>query len=187
MKKIIFTLTLLYPFLTPLADAREILGLNFCGKVSVDDVKNSLEKNGAKFIKEKVDEDTGVISITTFDYQIADTNAEVEFEIYKDKLFQIVFKDGRIISEILKSKYGLARSSKESGLINSNIFHYNSKDKDIDIFETFAEVSPSLGLRYGGSWHHATYVCKPVDRVLKKAVEQIEKQKQLQKKGANKL
>ena len=187
MKKLLLSCSLLFSMLIPLAEAKEILGLNFCGQVSVDVVKQTLEKNGAKFIEVKVIEDTDVTSIKTLDYQIAGTNAEVEFEIYKGKLFRIEFKDGNIISNILDSKYGRVRTSEESGLINKKIFHFNSKDKDIDIFETFAEVSPTLGLRGTRTWHHATYECKSINKILNQDYEKKQKQKQLQIKGANQL
>ena len=187
MKKLLLTCNLSLAFFAPAVEAKEILGLNFCGTVSVDDIKKSLGKNEATVSEEKIDDETGMISVKTKDYKLADVNAEVTFSIYKGKLYKIEFADGGIVSEILKSKYGLLRNARENGILIKDIYYYNSKDKDIDIYETFAKFSPSLGVSIGGNWHYATYLCKPLDRLLTAEIEKNEKRKQLQKKGANQL
>ena len=128
-----------------------------------------------------------MIAIQTKDFKLADAIHDVTFNIYKGKLYKIQFADAGIVSEILKSKYGLLRNTREHGVLVKEIYNYNSKDKDIDIFETFAKTSPSLGLSLTGNWHYATYLCKPIDRLLSAEIEKIEKRKQLQKKGANQL
>lgn len=163
------------------------MGLNFCGTVSVADIKKSIEKNNGTVSEEAVDEETGVVSIKTKDYQLADVNQEVTFSIYKGKLYKIQFDNVDVISQILESKYGILRKANEDGLLIKEIYYYNSKDKNIDIFETFAKTSPVMGLSFAGNWRYVTYLCKPIDKLLVAEIEKIKKGKDLQKKGANKL
>jgi hypothetical protein len=57
---------------------------------------------------------------------------------------------------------------------------------NIDLFLTYSNFSPSLGLS-SRSWSYVTYLCKPIDRVLNAEINKIKKKQQLQKSGANKL
>lgn len=168
-------------------NAREIMGLNFCGFVSVADIKKSIEENNSTVSEEKTDEETGVISIDTKDYNIADTVKGITFNVYKNKLYKIVIHEVRGIGGILDAKYGVIRSeSKSDNGVDRKIFYYNIKDKDVDLFSTYAEFSPGLRLN-AFPWSYVTYLCKPIDRELTAEINKIKKKQQLQKNGVNKL
>ena len=169
------------------AEAKDVLGLNLCGNVSTEDVKNSLNKNQAILDKVEVEEELNEITILTKDYKVADKAAEVSFSIYKGKLYKIRFQDGDIVSDILKSKYGLLRREKVNGVVLEDNFYYNSRDKDIDIFETYGEPNPAFGLPGYHGWHYATYLCKSIDKMRSIDIEKLNNKKQLQKKGASQL
>ena len=133
MKKMLLTCNLSLAFFAPVVEAKEILGLNFCETVSVNDIKKSLEKNEATVDEEKTNDDTGEITISTKDYKVADSLNEVNFNIYKGKLYKIIFKDGNKIDGILKAKYGLLKHENlNDGIKIEDIFYYNSKDKNIE-------------------------------------------------------
>lgn len=163
------------------------MGLNFCGTVSVTEIKKSIELNNSNVSEVKTDEETGVISIKTYDYNIADTVKGITFSIYKNKLYKIIIDEARGVADILDAKYGIIRTeSKIEDGIDKRIFYYNIKEKDVDLFLTFAKYSPSIGLN-DRSWSYITYLCKPIDRVLTAEIGKNKKRQQLQKSGANKL
>ena len=167
-------------------NAREIMGLKFCETVSVADIKKSIEENKSIVSEEKTDEATGVISIETKNYKIVDVTKKVEFSIYKNKLYKITINDSSIIDDLLDAKYGLLRQERKSdlGIMEREIFYYNIKDKDIDLFKTYQTISIG-SITSSGSY--ITYLCKPIDNMLTFDKDKAKKQQQLQKKDANKL
>lgn len=168
-------------------NAREIMGLNFCGTVSVADVNKSIEKNNATISEENTDSDTGVISISTKDYKLADTVKNITFSIYKNKLYEINIRDSSVIDDILDAKYGLLRRElKSEAGIDRQIFYYNIKDKDVDLFLSYSKFPRSLGLS-ARTYSSITYSCKSIERVVKAEFNKIKNKQQLQKSGANKL
>ena len=162
------------------------MGLKFCETVSVADIKKSIEENKSIVSEEKTDEATGVISIETKNYKIVDVTKKVEFSIYKNKLYKITINDSSIIDDLLDAKYGLLRQERKSdlGIMEREIFYYNIKDKDIDLFKTYQTISIG-SITSSGSY--ITYLCKPIDNMLTFDKDKAKKQQQLQKKDANKL
>ena len=186
MKKIKIIIFALIAVSSQVISAREVMSLNFCGTVSVADINKSIEKNNATVSKEERSEETGVISITTVDYKIADVTKEVEFSIYKNKLYKIEINDSSIIDDILDAKYGLLRREKRTdfGIMERVMFHYNIRDKNINLFLTYQTIS--IG-QIPNVRNYITYLCKPVDDMLASDTNKAKKKQQLQKNDANKL
>ena len=186
MKNFKVIIVALIVFSSQAINAREIMGLNFCGTVSVADIKKSIEENNSIVSEEKTDEATGEISIATKDYKIADVAKKVEFSIYKNKLYKITIDDSRVIDDLLSAKYGLLRQERKAdlGIMEREIFYYNIKDKNIDLFLTYQTIS--IG-SLTSSANYITYLCKPIDNMLTSDKNKAKRQQQLQKKDANKL
>lgn len=178
-----------------IAEAREIMGLNFCQKVSVDDIKRSLSDSEATVDSEVVDSETGVISVTTKDYKVDKVRTEISFQIYNDKLYRIKLKDGVLFYDIFEHKYGLKKKVKSNGMYITETSHYNSKDPDIDITITYSDLSPSAALALGrlsGDTHsfRGEYLCKGLAKSLSAEEDKIQKSKakeNLRKKGIDKF
>ena len=169
------------------ANARQIMGLNFCGTVSVAEIKKSIEKNNASVSEEKTDEETGEITIVTKDYKVADIENEISFGIYKNKLYKIKFEDSGKVDDLLGAKYGIIRSEQSDTAFTVNkLFYYNIQIKDVDLFVNYSKFQPSLGLS-AGPWSNATYLCKPINKLLSAEIDRLKKKKELQKKGVDKL
>jgi len=166
-------------------EAKEILGLNFCGKVTTDEIKKSFEKNNATVELEKNDEDKGEIIIISVDYKVGDLISEVEFSLYQGKLYKIRIKEGSRFASTLDAKYGIIKlEQKNTAYGIEKIFYYNIKDKDIDLSLSYGNVQVN---DYQIPWSTVTYLCKPIDRVRIAENERIKKGKQLQKKEASQL
>lgn len=170
-----------------MAEAKEVMGLNLCGNVSVDEVKNIINGGNASVSEEKTDEDTGEITIVTKDFNVADLIHEVSFSLYKGKLYKIEFKDGSKIDKILEAKYGLLRQERViDGIAINELFYYNSKDRNVDIFLTYGKFAPGWNLD-SYRWNPAKYLCKPIDRSRSIELKKVEKNKQIQKNDTTKF
>ncbi len=172
--------------LFPLAAyAKDFFGLNLCGTVTVNDIKTSINKAQSTVSKEDKDDTLNTISISTDDYTIADQKLNVTFTLFKNKLYKIQIDPAEKIGDIISAKYNFIRSEDTStSVTKEKIFIYDSKDKNIEIFETIGYLNVSLISR---SWHHATYRCKPLNSQVEYLFDKNKKMEQLRKSGADKL
>lgn len=159
--------------------AKEVLDLNFCGKVTVEDVEKMLEKKGLN-IGDKISDDelSNSIQIKVINYNIADLYKEVSFSLFKDKLYFIGFPDGHGLNGILRAKYGapFKTISRNLGWGTVNTFYYNSNEPDIEIAESYVNGRSSI-----------SYTCKSIERQRAAVLEKLRSQKEMKKIGANGL
>ena len=181
----------IHPFLLAIflnsAESKEILGLNFCGKVSSEEIKKSIEKNDASFNEITTDVIADELIFESKNYKISDVPMKISFHSYKGNLYKIRIDEGRLISDILKAKYGYLRESfEDQGIITLKSYFYNSNDKNIDISLNYIESIP-LGNNLTFRQDYVEYLCKSIDKLVIAEKNKIESKKQLEKKGASKL
>lgn len=169
------------------ANAKEVLGLNLCGKVSASEIKKNIENNEGSVASETKDDEIEKTSIEAINYKIGDDNFKVSFSIYKGKLYEIFFEDGGKISGIVAAKYRLIdrKILIDNGYSIQEKYLYVSKDADVEISESFMKTKSYLP--FFASSHSLTFMCKSIYKSFSSNAEIIEKKKQILKKGVDKI